>query len=162
MGQPEQVFILHLLFQYSVENLFINGHEEVFNIQMDRIEPLSSIFAASSDKVPHPLHRLMQSLILSAGVGVMDKDGLIHGFKPFDEQMMHHSVPEISGNDLPHLGSFEDKADSARGLIGPVRELLRELKEVLLCVHLKFQGVEGVSLVLPAFEITPVEVLKRE
>ena len=85
---------------------------------------------------------------------------LINLFKPLHKEMVDDPVTEISGNDLPHFWSFNYKTDRAGGPICLTGKPFSEVKQVLLCVNLKLHGVDGLSFISPALEITPVEVLE--
>jgi hypothetical protein len=57
---------------------------------------------------------------------------------------------------------LEHKADRTGWGVGLPLKLLVEPHEVFLQVILKPEGIEGISLVPPALQILPVDILKRK
>ena len=92
----------------------------------------------------------------------MDKDGLPYPLKVVDEDMVHHSILEIGGEDLPDFRLFYSEENGTRRVVGPIFQFSFKLEQVLRGVELKPQGVDGVALILPAFQVCPVDVLERE
>ena len=65
--------------------------------------------------------------------------------------MMENPVSEISGKYFSEFGLFDDKADRTGWPVSLVLQLLLQVQQVAFQIDFKFELINGISLISPAF-----------
>lgn len=117
LGQPARVRIGEARLQQAPEDRLVDRHEIVAHVELQIPGAALAVGRHLTDKTLQALHGGMDALPPAAGVGVMDEDPLPIGFQMIHQQMVDHPVAKVSGEDLPELGPFCNKADRRAGAV---------------------------------------------
>ena len=77
-SEPKDIPVGGFLFKKRKENIFIYRCKEILYIKLEIIRPRTAVFGDLSQKTLQPHYSSVGAFILSAGVGIVDKDGLIY------------------------------------------------------------------------------------
>ena len=107
-----------------------------------------------------PFHVGMYPHAPAADVRIMNEDQLPDGLQVIHQHMMHHPVAEIGGEDFPQLGALGNKADRTGRGVAAVLQRRLQIQQVIFLADLEGQSVGDITLVAPALQIRPVQVLE--
>jgi hypothetical protein len=111
---------------------------------------------------PQAFHRLMGALASAAGVGIVDEPALPAGFQVPHQQVVHHGVANVGGEDLPLLGFGHQKGQGGPGDVGATLQGPVQGQQVGFQIALEGQGIVGVALAPAALPVGAIEGLQAE
>ncbi len=77
-SEPKDVSIGGFLFNERKENIFIYRCKKILYIELKIMRPRAAILGDLSQKTLQSQYGGMSAFVLSAGVGIVDKDGFIY------------------------------------------------------------------------------------
>src|SRR5271166_2147196 len=109
--QPEGIGVFDLAGDQSLEDLVVDGWEELADIRLENV-------TVTAGKLLAPVYGGVGAFPLAAGVAVEDERPLEDRLQHAGQSMMHHPVPERGGADLAGLAFVNRERPVGTGTVG--------------------------------------------
>jgi len=132
------------------KDLPVDMHKKALNIQLEYITIPTVVMGTGAYKTTQPLNSEVSPFAFTAGIAVINELLFKYRVQFIDDQVMHHPIPKIGGEDFPGYRSVNDKSHRAPRLIAPVIDLTPKIIEFRFAIYLKGKRVDGVPFILTA------------
>jgi len=137
LNQPKHSWIRFVGRQTFIEDVTVQCDKITPYIQLQIPGMTRAICSNLPHECPQTLHTLVDPLVLSARVRVVDKSGLPTRFQVAHKEMMHHPIPKIRSKYLPLFWFFNQKDHGSTGNIGPATQILVKGQHILFQILLE-------------------------
>lgn len=148
--------------QYFKKDFLIDTDKKGADIDMKEPCFFRAVARHLSHEILKSCHGGMGSLAFPACVRVMNEDPLPFWLQITHQQMVDDPVPEMGREDFPVFRLFRYKAGGWGWNVASGGKFFQQQQNFLFGVYLKTERGNFISLVLPAIEIAPVEILKSK
>lgn len=140
------------------DKVFVNRHKIAGEVEIENIGFTGEIVRDGTEVMTVTLHTEECAFTLSAGIGVIYKEGLKQRGKVIEEHMLYYPVTELRGIDLPLDGIERDEAIGRKWLPAATGQVENKIFQLVLGKDLEVKLRKGVALILPGIEIATVDV----